>query len=153
SHILGEVQQLADVLGIIAGGRLVREGPIAEMLEGEGVIRVRVAAGELPAARRILDGVAGPDQTVAVDDLGWLTLSMAPDRAAEVNRSLATAGIYASGLETGNDLESLFLTLTAGEGRGNHEGTFFGAAGSTPVVPPGWGQPPAGTPPAPEGQA
>ena len=148
SHILGEVQQLADVLGIIAGGRLVREGPIAEMLEGEGVIRVRVAATELPEARRILDAIAGPDHAVTADDLGWLRLSIAPDRAAEVNRSLATAGIYASGLETGNDLESLFLALTAGEEGGNHEGTFFGAAGSTPSVPSGWGQPPAGTPPA-----
>jgi ABC-2 type transport system ATP-binding protein len=140
SHILGEVQQLADVLGIIAAGRLVREGPIAEMLEGEGVVRVRVAPAELPEARRILEGLAGPDHRVTADDLGWLSMPIAPDRAAEVNRTLAGAGIYASGLETGNDLESLFLTLTAGDDRANHEGTFFGSAGGTPV-PAGWGQP------------
>jgi ABC-2 type transport system ATP-binding protein len=141
SHILGEVQQLADVLGIVAAGRVVREGPIEEMLEGEGVVRVRVGPTELPEARRILDGLAGPDVAVKADDLGWLSLSIAPDRAAEVNRTLAAAGIYASGLETGNDLESLFLTLTAGDESTNREGTFFGAAGSTPAVPPGWGQP------------
>ena len=142
SHILGEVQQLADVLGIIASGRLVREGPIEQMLEGEGKIRVRVGADEAAAARRILDGLA-PDTTATEPDAeGWLSLAIAPDRAAEVNRALATAGIYASGLETGNDLESLFLTLTAGSDAGeSHEGTFFGSAGATPAVPPGWGQP------------
>ena len=139
SHILGEVQQLADVLGIIAAGRLVREGPIGQILAGEGLIRVRVAAPEIAAARAILDGLV-PGTTATEADEGWLTLPISPDRAAEVNRALATAGIYASGIETGNDLESLFLTLTAGEeGATNHEGTFFGAAGAP--VPPGWGKP------------
>jgi hypothetical protein len=38
---------------------------------------------------------------------------VAADRAAEVNRALTKAGIYASGLEAGSDLESLFLQLTA----------------------------------------
>ncbi len=140
SHILGEVQQLADVLGIIAAGRLVREGPIEQMLEGEGVIRVRVAPEEVAEARRILDGLAA-EATTTLDVEGWLSLPIAPDRAAEVNRALATAGIYASGLETGNDLESLFLALTAGGETANHEGTFFGSAGGN-AVPPGWGQPP-----------
>jgi ABC-2 type transport system ATP-binding protein len=140
SHILGEVEQLADVLGIIAAGRLVREGPIEELLAGEGLIRVRVSPEEFPAARRVLDSLVA-DGATKPDDEGWLTVSTAPDRAAEVNRALATAGIYASGLETGNDLESLFLALTAGEpGTVNHEGTFFGAAGAAPL-PPGWGTP------------
>jgi ABC-2 type transport system ATP-binding protein len=142
SHILGEVQQLADVLGIIAAGRLVREGPIDHILAGEGIVRIRVAPEEIPAAHGILDGLA-PDTTVTTTDDGWLSLAISTDRAAELNRALATAGIYASGIETGNDLESLFLTLTASEaGTMSHEGTFFGSAGA-PVspVPPGWGQP------------
>jgi ABC-2 type transport system ATP-binding protein len=138
SHILGEVQQLADVLGIIAAGRLVREGPITEILAGEGIVRVRVAPEEVPEARRILDGLSA-DAPTKPDDEGWLALPISPDRAAEVNRALAAGGIYASGLETGNDLEKLFLTLTAGEDSTNREGTFFGSAGATPV-PPGWGQ-------------
>ena len=46
SHILGEVQQLADVVGIVAAGKLVREGPMAELLHGESVVRVRVAPSE-----------------------------------------------------------------------------------------------------------
>ena len=45
---------------------------------------------------------------------------MAPGRASEVNRALAEAGIYASGLEPGSDLESVFLELT-GSGTIVHE--------------------------------
>ena len=130
SHILGEVQQLADVLGIIAAGRLVREGPIEELLRGEGLVRVRVAPAEVAAATGILAGLAPGTAPSKADD-GWLALRIEPDRAAEVNRALATAGIYASGLETGSDLESLFLELTAGEAPNSHEGTFFGPAGWT----------------------
>ncbi len=137
SHILGEVEQLADVLGIIAAGRLVREGPIEQLLAGEGRIRVRVAAVEVEAARRVLEALA-PDTIATLDGDGgggagaaWLAVSLGPDRAAEVNRALATVGIFASGLQTGSDLESLFLELTAGEPTTiGGEGTFFGSAGA-----------------------
>src|SRR5207344_166461 len=54
SHILGEVQQLADVIGIIAAGRIVREGPIDQLLLGEGVVRVRVGQDEIDPARTVL---------------------------------------------------------------------------------------------------
>jgi ABC-2 type transport system ATP-binding protein len=136
SHILGEVQQLADVLGIVAAGRLVREGPIEHLLEGEGVIRVRVAPAEVAPARAVLDGlVPGATSKPDDDDDGWLSVPIPPDRAADVNRALASAGIFASGLETGNDLEALFLELTGGD-ETSHEGTFFGAAGSGSPPPP-----------------
>ncbi len=130
SHILGEVEQLADVLGIIAAGRLVREGPIGTLLAGEGVVRVRVEPGEVEPARRILDGLVPGTPATADGTDGWLSLRIGSERAAELNRALATAGIYASGIESGSDLESLFLELT-GDENGGHEGTFFGTAGAS----------------------
>jgi ABC-2 type transport system ATP-binding protein len=137
SHILGEVQQLADVVGIIAAGRLVREGHMEELLHGESVVRVRVASAEIAAATSVLAQLA-PEHgvTEAVGDDGWLSVRVEPDRAAEVNRALATAGIYASRLETGSDLESLFLSLTGGTQESHGEGTFFGLAGATAPAPP-----------------
>jgi ABC-2 type transport system ATP-binding protein len=129
SHILGEVQQLADVVGIVASGRLVREGPMDQLLLSESVVRVRVAAGEIDAAMGILAGLADDGVTPASGEDGWLSVRIEPDRAAEVNRTLATAGIFASGLETGSDLESLFLSLTGGPQEPGGEGTFFGLAG------------------------
>jgi ABC-2 type transport system ATP-binding protein len=132
SHVLGEIQQLADVIGIIASGRLVREGPIGQLLLGEGEVRVRVAPDEVDLAKAALATLAteGNAAVVAGDD-GWLSVRIDPGQAAEVNRTLASAGIYASGIESGSDLESLFLELTRGEPTASHEGTFFGIAGGS----------------------
>ena len=117
SHLLSEIQQMADVVGIINQGRLVREGPIQQLLAGEGHVRARVAAGEVASATAATEALAGPD-TVSVEENGetaMLTVRITPARSAEVNRALAAAGVYASSLEAGTDLESLFLELTAGE--------------------------------------
>jgi ABC-2 type transport system ATP-binding protein len=134
SHVLGEVEQLADVIGIIASGRLVREGPIEQLLHGEGVVRVRVAPDQVEPARTVLGSLVPVGEvSVVPGDEGWLSVRIETTRAADVNRTLASTGIYASGLETGSDLESLFLELTGGEQAASHEGTFFGlAGGNTP---------------------
>ena len=51
-------------------------------------------------------------------------------RSSELNRALAEAGIYASVIEPGSDLESLFLELTGGGSAVSSEGTFMGPAGA-----------------------
>jgi len=114
SHILSEVQQLVDVVGIIARGRLVREGPVSELLREAGAIRVRVAPDEVAAAAEVLLPVAGTGSVAPVSgpEAGWLTVRIDPTRGAEVNRVLADVGIYASRLESGTTLEGLFLELT-----------------------------------------
>jgi ABC-2 type transport system ATP-binding protein len=117
SHLLPEIQQMADVVGIINQGKLVREGSMQQLLSGEGQVRVRVTVDELAPARAAADSLAGAD-SVSVQqepDGAWIAIRISPSRASEVNRALATAGVYASALEAGTDLESLFLELTGGE--------------------------------------
>jgi ABC-2 type transport system ATP-binding protein len=125
SHLLAEVRVLADVVGIIARGRLVREGALESMLNDQGVVRVRVAREQAAAAKSALEALATVEarETDGGAD-HWLAVHLDPSRAAEVNRQLAQAGIFASGLESGTDLELLFLELTGGEGAASHEGTF-----------------------------
>ena len=131
SHLLGEVSQLADVIGIIAAGKLVREGPIESLLSGEGRVRVRVAVDEVAPAVAALaplgvaarvDGSDAGRPAGPANGTGWLIVPIEPNRAAEVNRTLVAAGIYASGLESGSDLESLFLELTAAAPAASSEG-------------------------------
>jgi ABC-2 type transport system ATP-binding protein len=124
SHLLAEVQVLADVVGIIAAGKLVREGTLDALLNDQGVVRVRVAAAQLDAARAILEPMAAVERTGSLDGDPWLTVHLEPARAAEVNQHLATRGIFASGLESGTDLELLFLELTGGDTTRSSEGTF-----------------------------
>jgi len=125
SHLLAEVQQMADVVGIIAAGRLVREGSMKELLASEGIVRVRVQAEEIPAAAATLGRLTSPDR-VSASTLGpgWISVQITPDRSSEVNRTLAETGIYASEMSGGNDLEELFLTLTAASSSTDRDGRF-----------------------------
>ncbi len=126
SHLLAEVQQMADVIGIIAAGRLVREGSMTDMLHGADLVRVRVAPGEVADAADRLGRLAGVEQVEVADPAtGWITVRIPATRAPEVNRALADGGVYAARLEAGSDLEELFLSLTADESA-SHEGTFQG---------------------------
>jgi ABC-2 type transport system ATP-binding protein len=116
SHLLHETQLLADVVGIIDHGRLIREGDLDRMLEESGRIRVRVAPGEMAPAAEVLKRLA-PDRPLygidSGDQAGTFTVAIPARRASELNQALSEAGIYASGIEPGSDLESLFLELTA----------------------------------------
>jgi ABC-2 type transport system ATP-binding protein len=125
SHLLAEVQQMADVVGIIAAGQLVREGSMKELLASEGVVRVRVQPDEVAAAAATLGRLASPDR-VSASTLGpgWISVQITPDRSSEVNRTLAETGIYASEMSGGNDLEELFLTLTAASSSTDRDGRF-----------------------------
>ncbi len=117
SHQLHETQLLADVVGIIDRGRLIREGDLDRLLQDSGRVRVRVAPDEMPRAAEVIKRLAPDRQLYGIDsgaDAGWFTVGMAPGRASELNQALGAVGIYASGLEPGSDLESLFLELTAG---------------------------------------
>jgi hypothetical protein len=84
------------------------------LLSGEGVVRARVPPTQMDAALKLI--AALPDVGAVApspDGHGWLTVRIPQERAAEVTRALAVAGIYLSGLDTGSDLESIFLELTA----------------------------------------
>ncbi len=133
SHILPEIQQLADVVGIIDQGRLVRQGRLDELLASGAQVRVRVAPSEVTAALSALAATGAPVEPEVIDGrpTGRVIVRVPVERASDVNRLLAQAGIYASGLEGTSDLESVFLSLTAGTGMDVAE-----AAGP----PAGWGQ-------------
>jgi ABC-2 type transport system ATP-binding protein len=145
SHILGEVRQMADVVGIIAAGRLVQEGPIESLLAAGGAVRVRVSPADLERAMNVLrsltdvtDGTEGSDATDGVrklDEPGWISVQVGADRTADVNRALGNAGIWALGLEAGDDLESRFLALTGAERTAMEQGSFFGVAGAQAAEP------------------
>jgi ABC-2 type transport system ATP-binding protein len=124
SHLLAEVQVLADVVGIIAAGRLVREGTLEALLTDQGVVRVRIGREQQDAALAALEGMSPEVAGAGGGDEPWLTVHVEPSRSAEVNRRLAEAGIYASALEAGTDLEPLFLELTGGGA--SAEGTMQG---------------------------
>ena len=141
SHQLGEIQLMVDVVGIISAGRLVREGPIEELLTAEGTVRVRVRPDEVERALVLLAGFARPvPPSASAAEPGWIAVRTTSDRTAEITRTLGLGGIWALGLEAGNDLEMLFLELTGGVPIAGAQGAFFGVAGGQAGVPPSVGE-------------
>jgi ABC-2 type transport system ATP-binding protein len=130
SHLLGEIQVMADTVGIIASGKLVREGPLKELLATQGVVKVRVQPDRVDAAIATLAPEFPAGRLTETDrDEGWLSVRIEPNRAEVISQKLAGAGIYVSGLESGTDLEMLFLELTGAQAA-TGEGSFVGLADS-----------------------
>ncbi|HTF09224.1 MAG TPA: ABC transporter ATP-binding protein [Asanoa sp.] len=114
SHLLTEVEQICDRVGIIARGALVAENTVAELRSGAGL---RIQAAPLDNAAAWLRLVLGAAAVAIVD--GALDVTVEPARAAELNESLVKAGISVSELRTRErDLEQVFLELTGGESNG-----------------------------------
>jgi ABC-2 type transport system ATP-binding protein len=136
SHILPEVQQLADVVGIVDRGRIVREGPLERLLSESALVRIRLPADQVERAVELLAPRGTELEPPAAADAAhrWLIVRVTADHASEVNRRLAENGVYLSGLETKSDLEAVFLALTTAAPTGNQLG-------------PAWGQPAVGGPP------
>ena len=114
SHILAEVEQVADTVSIVGRGRLLAEGPVAEILGGSGASRVRVGVAAPERAEEVLRQ-EGFDVTREAAHLLVDT-----DDPARVTRALAGHGLYVSELvPLRPDLETAFLALTSGEALGD----------------------------------
>ena len=111
SHLLGEIQQICDRVGVIRKGELVAEGTVAELRGREGLlVRAEPAEEAAEIARRL----AGVEEVRETD--GYLRLTADPKRAAEINAKLVSAGLRVSELRAAEQsLEEVFLELTGGE--------------------------------------
>ena len=111
SHLLNEVEQTCDRVAIIRKGKLVAQGRVDD-LRGQATLIVKATPSD--AARRSLVQMLGPAAVTGVD--GNLRLSVTPDRAADINAALVSAGIRVSELRPAErTLEEVFLSLTGEE--------------------------------------
>jgi ABC-2 type transport system ATP-binding protein len=111
SHLMAEVEQICDRVGVISRGRLVGEGTVDE-LRGRESLWVR--AEPLDEAERVLGSIRGIEQVARSD--GGLRIAADPAAAPEINRALVEAGIAVGELRPERaSLEKVFLELTESE--------------------------------------
>jgi ABC-type multidrug transport system ATPase subunit len=134
SHILSEVQQVADTVSIIGRGRLLASGHVDEILASADSQTVRVGVSDPDRARQVLEAggflvvQAGPTLTVGIRD------KRQRFDFSRVTRVLAQQDLYVSELTPVRaDLESVFLELTADE----HLGATQHFPGTSPAGPAG----------------
>ncbi|WBQ04521.1 ABC transporter ATP-binding protein [Kribbella sp. CA-293567] len=121
SHILAEVEQVADTVSIIGHGRLLASGTVAEVIGGTGKATVKVSLGDHPAQQERAAAVLAA-AGLSVRTEGRYLFVDGAERSAEVTKRLAQQELYVSELILVRaDLESVFLELTADEGLGGHQ--------------------------------
>ena len=108
SHLLGEVGQICDRVGVIRNGALVAEGTVSELRGSKGLL---VAADPVDEALEIVKRLEEVED-VRISD-GKLYLSADLEVAANVNAKLVSAGMRVSELRSSEQsLEQVFLELT-----------------------------------------
>ena len=109
SHLLAEVQAVADDIVVIGRGRIVAQGPVAELVDGLGAIA------------RSLDDAALVDALEAAGHAAAATASgvVVEAEPVDVARIALAAGIVVTDLRPhgAQGLEDLFLRLTADDAR------------------------------------
>lgn len=108
SHLLGEIDQMADHVGVIRQGRLVFQGTMSG-LHGMSAARLALRTQDNARARSLLPAARSEGE--------WLLLdAMSDSEAARVSLKLAGAGIGLVRMEQREtSLEDIFLRLTGTE--------------------------------------
>jgi ABC-type multidrug transport system ATPase subunit len=108
SHLMTEVEQICDRVGVISRGTLVGEGTVDE-LRGRESLWLR--ADPLDEAERLVRGLRGIEEVDRVD--GGLRVATDVAAAPVINRALVEAGIAVGELRPERaSLEKVFLELT-----------------------------------------
>jgi ABC-type multidrug transport system ATPase subunit len=108
SHLMGEVEQVSDRVGVIREGTLVAEGTVAE-LRGRAGLRLR--AEPLADAARLVGALPGVEAVSSAE--GLIEVAADTALAPAINRALVEADIAVSELYAQQtSLEDVFLELT-----------------------------------------
>lgn len=121
SHLMTEVEQICDRIGIIRRGRLVAEGTLDE-LRGQPELHLR--ATPIDRARRMVESLPYVERLIADD--GKLVLTMDLQRAGELNRQLVSADVEVTELTPARtSLEEVYFDLVQAEQAGDVEGDTY----------------------------
>jgi ABC-type multidrug transport system ATPase subunit len=109
SHLLAEVQEICDRVGVINNGRLLRESTVAE-LRGSSTLRVRGVPLDLALATAMR--LAGDDGVRVEGE--ELLLALPADQAPDLTRALVADGVDVHEVTARErSLEEVFFEMTA----------------------------------------
>jgi ABC-2 type transport system ATP-binding protein len=115
SHLLDEVEKTCDAAAIVDRGKVITQGPIAELARGAGAHdELTVGVDNVELALGALDGSELVHEVRRAEDGLSVLLIGGPETAAAVNAALVRAGVGVMRLEpVRHSLEQRFLEITS----------------------------------------
>src|SRR5487761_1099870 len=116
SHLLDEVERTCDSVAIVDHGRVIRQGPIDELIRGAGARVVQVDCAEPARAKQLIDqaGLAAGTALAHTGLTVTLPAGASREAVADLNRRLVRADIDVYSLrEVQTSLEDWFLSVTS----------------------------------------
>ena len=116
SHLLDEVERTCDSVAIVDHGRVIRQGPIDELIRGAGARVVQIDCAEPARAQQLIDqaGLAAGTALAHTGLTVTLPAGASREAVADLNRRLVRADIDVYSLrEVQTSLEDWFLSVTS----------------------------------------
>jgi ABC-2 type transport system ATP-binding protein len=134
SHLLHEVEQICNHAVIMNKGRVVVEGPVAELRPKD--MSVKVLTSEQWRAIEVLRGLVGA--SAVVDDGEYIDVRAPDDAVPEMVRRLVAEGIDVRAIipAVEQGLEDFFLELTASAGSTERTASDMSTVASSGEEPP-----------------
>jgi ABC-type multidrug transport system ATPase subunit len=113
SHLLNEVEYVANRMIIINKGTTVVEGSVTDLLDQSG-LKVDIEVDDIEKARQILS-LNEFQKKLSGIEANVMTFEMPKSEIAELNRHLVGGGVSVSSIVPRRSLEEYFLNLTEGQ--------------------------------------
>ena len=111
SHLLYEVEQVCDSVAILSKGRLIAQGPVADLVGSRGADRVRLRTTDNTRAAEILSALTWVEK-VALDG-PWVVVTAPSERSSELSAALGRSEVYVTEMTAREmSLEHYFLDVT-----------------------------------------
>jgi ABC-type multidrug transport system ATPase subunit len=112
SHLLSEIEQVADSMLIINKGKKIVEGKVNELLNPNHV-RLEITVDDSLAAKRLIENSSWSKGLKHAPE-GKLIVETEAQAVGQLNKLLVESNINVTSLRSMNSLEAYFLSLTTG---------------------------------------
>ena len=111
SHILSEIEQVANRMIIINKGKKIVEGEVSQLLNS-GKLKITIEVENIEPAKKVLENTSWNNQIESISG-NKININLESKDIASLNKYLVENGVFVNALVPVRSLEDYFLNITA----------------------------------------